>query len=373
MEEEKKLYLLFSADVINSTAMKSKLASGSNGWLPIFNRFYKAFPKLIMSKSPLFKIWKYVGDELLFYIEVSELNQIPSHVAYFKEALLYWNNIPLQKTQDDDGNEINTENHPFLKGCIWLAQTPKIDKALWMKYDPNNSNGKTLLDFVGPSIDCGFRIAKFSSQNHLILSVEVLSECVKDQRFNDSLYYLNSEFLKGVFNEEIEYPIFFLIIDKQSETIDLNLRKVIDSVIAKTYLDSFYAQFTDYKYSKVISRLNSNYFLQPNLLSWNFYTNNSFDKYIENKTEEEQEEIENHIMEMKEWFLSYYEDPAEHCPFESREGGYFYTNGGPYNAEDEIRDNFDYPEEEIREAAEQLENEHSVYDWDLIESPYEND
>ena len=45
MDDEKKIFLLFSADVINSTAMKSRLASQSNGWLPIFNRFYKAFPK----------------------------------------------------------------------------------------------------------------------------------------------------------------------------------------------------------------------------------------------------------------------------------------------------------------------------------------
>lgn len=372
MDDEKKIFLLFSADVINSTAMKSRLASQSNGWLPIFNRFYKAFPKLLMSKSKSFKIWKYVGDELLFYVEIKELTQIPPFVNYFKESLLYWNSIPSQKTKDDDGNEINTENHPFLKGCIWIAQTPKIDKDLWMEYEPGNSNKKQLLDFVGPSIDCGFRIAKFASQNHIILSVEVLQECIKDKGFQNCLYYLNSEFLKGVFNEEFNYPIFFLILDKQKESIDLILRNSISQINADSFLDDFYNQFTNPKYSKIVGKLSFLYF-QHNQKIWNLYASNKFIKQNEDIPETQKEEIEEHITEMKEWFLENYIDPAESCPFESREGGYFYMNGGPYNAADELNEKFSYPEEEIQEAAEQLENEYSVYDWDKRFSPYDND
>lgn len=372
MDKEKKLYLLFSADVINSTAMKSKLAGHSNGWLPIFTRFYKGFPKLVMGKSPSFKIWKYVGDELLLYVEIHELNQIPYFVDLFKQALLYWNNIPQQKIQDDNGIDITDTNHPFLKGCIWIAQTPKIDKDLWMEYETGNPNKKQLLDFVGPSIDCGFRIAKFASQNHIILSAEVLQECIKDARFQNSLYYLNSEILKGVFNEEFNYPIFFLILDKQKESIDLILRNSISQINANTFLDDFYDQFKDPKYSKVVGRLSFLYFQNQQAL-WSLYASNEFIEQNEDISECQKEEIENHISEMKEWFLENYVDPAESCPFESREGGYFYMNGGPYNAAEELNEKFDYPEEEIQEAAEQLENEFSVYDWDKRFSPYDND
>ena len=71
----------------------------------------------------------------------------------------------------------------------------------------------------------------------------------------------------------------------------------------------------------------------------------------------------------------YYEDPAENCPYESKEGGYFYLHGGPYNAEEELSTEFSdrYSEEEIQEAAEELENEYSVYDWEMIDSPYGDD
>lgn len=44
---------------------------------------------------------------------------------------------------------------------------------------------------------------------------------------------------------------------------------------------------------------------------------------------------------MLEWFAANYEDPAERTPYESREGGYQWIWGGPYDASEEIRDQFE--------------------------------
>jgi len=46
------------------------------------------------------------------------------------------------------------------------------------------------------------------------------------------------------------------------------------------------------------------------------------------------------VSEIKAWFFSNYEDPAESCPYETREGGYQYIWGGPYDAREEIEGNF---------------------------------
>ena len=43
---------------------------------------------------------------------------------------------------------------------------------------------------------------------------------------------------------------------------------------------------------------------------------------------------------MLNWFHSNYENPVEHTPFESREGGYIYIWGGPFNAREELEDVF---------------------------------
>lgn len=43
---------------------------------------------------------------------------------------------------------------------------------------------------------------------------------------------------------------------------------------------------------------------------------------------------------MRDWFTSKYEDPAQHTPYESKEGGYIYIWGGPYDAREEIEEEF---------------------------------
>jgi hypothetical protein len=68
---------------------------------------------------------------------------------------------------------------------------------------------------------------------------------------------------------------------------------------------------------------------------------------------EEQREV------MEEWFRSHYEDPVESTPFDSREGGYIWVWGGPYDAGEELREKFEglVPDEVIDELASALTDE----------------
>lgn len=60
------------------------------------------------------------------------------------------------------------------------------------------------------------------------------------------------------------------------------------------------------------------------------------------------------IMEV--WFRTYFEDPAEETPYESREGGYQYIWGGPYDADEELQQEFSslVPLDRIQELSEEL-------------------
>lgn len=85
---------------------------------------------------------------------------------------------------------------------------------------------------------------------------------------------------------------------------------------------------------------------------------------------------------IKDWFLSNFEDPAQSTPYESREGGYQYIWGGPYDAREEIHGYFgdDISEEVIDAVVQELENEavewapHSnrIYDEDPPNDDYAN-
>lgn len=80
----------------------------------------------------------------------------------------------------------------------------------------------------------------------------------------------------------------------------------------------------------------------------------------ETKDKDEQKEI------MREWFFSKYENPAESCPYDGREGGYQYIYGGPYYAEDILNDEFInvFSEDVINELVDELNSE--CIEWSAI-------
>ncbi len=66
---------------------------------------------------------------------------------------------------------------------------------------------------------------------------------------------------------------------------------------------------------------------------------------------------------MREWFLDNYEDPAQSLPYESREGGYIWIDGGPYDAHNELYETFGgiVPEHIIVELGNVLQTE--CFQW----------
>lgn len=66
---------------------------------------------------------------------------------------------------------------------------------------------------------------------------------------------------------------------------------------------------------------------------------------------------------MEEWFHRNFEDPAERTPYESREGGYIWIWGGPYDAEEELGARFGgvVPDDLIEELARALTKE--CWEW----------
>lgn len=67
---------------------------------------------------------------------------------------------------------------------------------------------------------------------------------------------------------------------------------------------------------------------------------------------------------MRQWFLSRFWDPANDTPYNSREGGYLYIHGGPYEAEDELYGRFgDLLDDEIvRAVIDDVESD-GIYEW----------
>jgi hypothetical protein len=80
----------------------------------------------------------------------------------------------------------------------------------------------------------------------------------------------------------------------------------------------------------------------------------------------DEESIDNRVEAMMGWFLENFEDPAHSLPYESREGGYQWIWGGPYDAEEELQQAFDdyATPEEIKEAVERIQSD-GTYEWSV--------
>ncbi|WP_170326734.1 hypothetical protein [Ruegeria arenilitoris] len=84
---------------------------------------------------------------------------------------------------------------------------------------------------------------------------------------------------------------------------------------------------------------------------------------------EDQDKFESAISEVKEWFRSQYDDPANWLPYESASDGYQWLHGGPYSASEALEQGFSgaYPEWLLQRAAREIENEAGgILEWTPI-------
>ena len=79
-------------------------------------------------------------------------------------------------------------------------------------------------------------------------------------------------------------------------------------------------------------------------------------EFSENDVKKQTKDIKLDLM--KTWFLNHYEDPADSCPHESKEGGYQWINGGPCDSKEELNAEFSHVVEDdiIATLADELDS-----------------
>lgn len=81
--------------------------------------------------------------------------------------------------------------------------------------------------------------------------------------------------------------------------------------------------------------------------------------------QEEESDLDEEISEMLHWFSEDYDDPVNFLPHDSREGGYQYLYGGPYELDEILYEQFggNYSDESIQKVIEIIEHEHGDIGW----------
>ncbi|MEO5331885.1 MAG: hypothetical protein H7839_07655 [Magnetococcus sp. YQC-5] len=214
--------LFLSIDLIGSTALKQGriIKECRTGWRDPMLEFYHSFQHLFAQKWCLAntilnnlgrhdldppKLWKAAGDELIYSQLMLDSYQVCLAVRAWIEAAKFFRNDLRNKFPSLD-----------VKMTAWTASFPVINTEIVLESDPNkvlSKNGtirsnvltsmfnklndyyskqnpekiNAFLDFIGPSMDIGFRLCGLSSQRQMPISVElafILSSVQKNSKNN---------------------------------------------------------------------------------------------------------------------------------------------------------------------------------------------
>lgn len=199
------LRLFLSVDLENSTKLKQGRRSEGESWLSVVLDFATSFPQLFKARlqeharlqglpePQMPPIWKMLGDELLFVQALEKADEARVLLDAFRPALAHWNKEVAEGT---------SRGRLFVKGAAWLAGFPIANAVI------DAGDGRE--DYVGPSIDAGFRIARLATRRRLPVSVD-LAWLLLHLRPATSLplHFDGPALLKGV-AEETGYPSLWL-------------------------------------------------------------------------------------------------------------------------------------------------------------------
>ena len=199
-----RVYLFISFDLVNSTIFKQREES----WPTVLGTFYRRAEHGINARVAGATVWKYAGDEVLFWVAPSSAEEMCKQLDGAYQVL-----------QELDREMDTTSNRRLrVKGTCWIAlaepespenlRSPDRPKAPNLIISqPLEANPPTR-DFVGPDIDAGFRLGACTFKSTFAVSAE-LAAVLLDKApmpIANNLHVVGYKKLKGVWKDRF-YPI----------------------------------------------------------------------------------------------------------------------------------------------------------------------
>jgi hypothetical protein len=206
-----------SVDIIGSTAFKTERSEGDTPpWVQIFESFFEELPSTLAgSYDDLAKkgfpattaqprVWKFIGDEIVFVVPLGRHEESLTHIVAFKESVNAYQAEWTKKSMLSLRATAWTAGFPVTNAVVTLQQDPQTDPQT----DPQGE------DYIGPSIDLGFRLAQFADSRRMPISIELtqllLDACqLKSKHRSLRFGYGGRKTLKGI-NRNRPYPLVWV-------------------------------------------------------------------------------------------------------------------------------------------------------------------
>lgn len=275
------------------------------------------------------------------------LNDLPK-LKYFLGLQSFYDDAEISKLlKEIQNNPTNSE-----KIITWISNNIE---------NPRPNNGLLVLTWATSVLNNQF-IDNFFNDHLIDYMSDALSDTCSDK---PSMWF--GSFIDGDLIESDDFGIDSISVKRifPGENGSITVTGIVD-VDADISISSFHEKEyhpTDGGYVLIRYYFSLDISEKGKLINHSFYDEKIISP-LDSQFEDEQPNAEN-ISLMKTWFFEHYEDPAERTPFESREGGYQWIYGGPYEVEQELFNHFSkqYSEEEIKKAADEIQTETGIYDW----------
>jgi len=200
-------------------------------------------------KAP--QLFKIIGDELVFVVDVEELEEVLIHLSIWMDSVREFQNITrdrefsVKSTAWFAGFPLTNQEVVTLRNGLGETYEAAFDAVesglvfshyycLALAYGDINVPGKvgslsmmhTTRDYVGPSMDIGFRLSEFSDAYKLAISVD-LAYVISSAGINSSfvnyrsekfqIHYAGRKSIKGLTEGE-GYPIFWLKLSDEPQS-----------------------------------------------------------------------------------------------------------------------------------------------------------
>lgn len=253
-----RLRLFLSVDLVGSTASKQRpafpirepgrlWADGEMAppWLSPIANFFGSFQEAFVREWRQFKnqiapklgievtidptFWKANGDELIFVKELVDRKEVLGCIDAWLKALkvvrkqLISEGLDVKATAWTAGFPVTNSEFVFQSGSVLSAAPFEDDPRLqqfslleqWHQDDPKTKN--LVMDFIGPSVDIGFRLTSRATPRHFVISVDIayLLSAIPFHTDDDIeiedpvIFYGGRTELKGVLGGR-PYPVFWI-------------------------------------------------------------------------------------------------------------------------------------------------------------------
>lgn len=263
-----RLRLFLSIDLVGSTAFKQS----RQAWLPALLDFYRDFDRIVHAHYRAFRqrsnafvappeFWKSNGDELLYTCDLETRAQAVDAIRIWMSALSAYRSDLATLTDDLD-----------VKSTAWIALFPAPNSEVFFRrggaqfrsdasenpillqaemrdqwYGGKPSRHDIIRDFVGPSIDTGFRLGSWASPRRLVLSADLaflLTSAYPVAEEPLPLHFSGAQKLRGVVGDQ-PYPMIWLPVGagEREDVGDAGIgRHLSDPVMLRSFCEAIIEQ-----------------------------------------------------------------------------------------------------------------------------------